>query len=64
MVVTKDVLQLEDADARAVKQWAIRTLIEAAMKDVRAESPADKQQRSSAGATEPRARKSTKKARQ
>ena len=63
MVVTKDVLQLDDADARAVKQWAIRTLIEAAMKDMPAESSADKQpQRRTAGATESRVRKSTRKA--
>jgi AcrR family transcriptional regulator len=30
MVVMKDVLQLEDADARRVKRWAIEALIEAA----------------------------------
>lgn len=30
MVVTKDVLQLDDAEARRVKRWAIRALIEAA----------------------------------
>lgn len=30
MVVTKDVLRLEDAEARAVKRWAIRALVEAA----------------------------------
>ncbi len=33
MIVIKDVLQLEDDDARKVKQWAIRALIEAAIKD-------------------------------
>jgi AcrR family transcriptional regulator len=33
MIVIKDVLQLDDADARRVKQWAIRALIEAAAKD-------------------------------
>jgi AcrR family transcriptional regulator len=33
MIVIKDVLQLDDADARKVKQWAIRALIEAAAKD-------------------------------
>lgn len=33
MIVVKDVLQLDDADARRVKQWAIRALIEAAAKD-------------------------------
>jgi AcrR family transcriptional regulator len=30
VVVCKDVLRLEDADARAVKRWAIRALVEAA----------------------------------
>jgi AcrR family transcriptional regulator len=30
MVVFKDVLQLDDADARKVKRWAIRALVEAA----------------------------------
>jgi AcrR family transcriptional regulator len=30
MVVVKDVLQLDDADARKVKRWAIRALVEAA----------------------------------
>ena len=32
VVVTKDVLQLDDADARQVKRWAIRALVEAARK--------------------------------
>jgi AcrR family transcriptional regulator len=32
MVVFKDVLQLDDADARKVKRWAIRALVEAASK--------------------------------
>lgn len=32
MVVFKDVLQLEEADARKVKRWAIRALVEAAKK--------------------------------
>lgn len=32
MVVFKDVLQLDDADAREVKQWAIGALVEAARK--------------------------------
>jgi AcrR family transcriptional regulator len=32
MVVCKDVLQLDDADARKVKRWAIRALVEAARK--------------------------------
>ena len=30
MVVLKDVLQLDDAEARAVKLWAIQALIDAA----------------------------------
>jgi AcrR family transcriptional regulator len=32
MVVFKDVLRLDDADARKVKRWAIRALVEAAKK--------------------------------
>lgn len=32
MVVAKDVLQLDDAEARKVKRWAIRALVEAARK--------------------------------
>lgn len=32
VVVAKDVLQLDDADARKVKRWAIRALVEAAKK--------------------------------
>jgi AcrR family transcriptional regulator len=32
MVVIKDVLQLDDAEARNVKRWAIRSLVEAAKK--------------------------------
>ncbi len=32
MLVAKDVLQLEDAETRKVKRWAIRALIEAAMR--------------------------------
>jgi AcrR family transcriptional regulator len=32
MLVTKDVLQLDDAQARRVKRWAIRALVEAARK--------------------------------
>jgi AcrR family transcriptional regulator len=32
MVVCKDVLQLDDAEARKVKRWAIRALVEAARK--------------------------------
>jgi hypothetical protein len=32
MVVSKDVLQLNDTDTRKVKRWAIRALVEAARK--------------------------------
>jgi AcrR family transcriptional regulator len=32
MIVIKDVLQLDDAEARKVKRWAIRALVEAAVK--------------------------------
>jgi hypothetical protein len=32
MVVCKDVLQLSEADARKVRRWAIRALVEAAKK--------------------------------
>jgi AcrR family transcriptional regulator len=32
MIVVKDVLQLDDTDARKVKRWAIRALVEAARK--------------------------------
>jgi hypothetical protein len=32
MVVFKDVLQLDDAEARKVRRWAIRALVEAAKK--------------------------------
>jgi AcrR family transcriptional regulator len=35
MIVIKDVLQLDDADARKVKRWAIRALVEAALKRAR-----------------------------
>ena len=35
MVVFKDVLQLGDADARKVKRWAIRALVDAARKPAR-----------------------------
>jgi AcrR family transcriptional regulator len=38
MMVCKDVLQLDDAEARKVKRWAIRALVEAARKP---HSPAD-----------------------
>jgi AcrR family transcriptional regulator len=34
MMVFKDVLQLDDADARKVKRWAIRALVEAAKKPI------------------------------
>jgi AcrR family transcriptional regulator len=34
-IVVKDVLQLDDADARKVKRWAIRALVEAAKKEPR-----------------------------
>ncbi len=34
MLVLKDVLQLDDADARRVKRWAIHALVEAARKPV------------------------------
>jgi hypothetical protein len=33
MVVLKDVLQLDEAAAGEVRQWAIRALVEAALKD-------------------------------
>ena len=42
MIVIKDVLQLDDAHARKVKQWAIRALIEAAMNDAKAKTDAVK----------------------
>jgi hypothetical protein len=32
MVVCKDVLQFDDAEAREVERWAIRALVEAAEK--------------------------------
>jgi hypothetical protein len=32
VIVVKDVLQLEEAEARTVKRWAIRALVEAARK--------------------------------
>ena len=32
VIVVKDVLQLDDADARKMKRWAIRALVEAARK--------------------------------
>jgi AcrR family transcriptional regulator len=35
VVVVKDVLQLDDADARKMKRWAIRALVEAAKKPIR-----------------------------
>ncbi len=33
MIVAKDVLQLSDADARKVRRWAIRALVEAALRE-------------------------------
>jgi hypothetical protein len=33
MIVFKDVLQLDEAAARAAKQWAVRALVEAALRD-------------------------------
>ncbi len=39
MVVFKDVLQLDDAQARKVKRWAIRALVEAARKSEQEPSP-------------------------
>jgi AcrR family transcriptional regulator len=33
MIVTKDVLQLSDAEARKVRRWAIRAMVEAARRD-------------------------------
>ncbi|HWK87396.1 MAG TPA: helix-turn-helix domain-containing protein [Xanthobacteraceae bacterium] len=42
MVVTKDVLQLGDAEARKVKHWAIRALVEAAMADARGTSSGER----------------------
>lgn len=38
MIVTRDVLQLGDAEARKVKHWAIRALVEAALADARGAS--------------------------
>jgi AcrR family transcriptional regulator len=35
MIVAKDVLQLDDAESRRLKQWAIRALIEATLKPAR-----------------------------
>lgn len=34
VIVVKDVLQLDDADARKMKRWAIRALVEAARKPI------------------------------
>lgn len=39
MVVFKDVLQLDDAEARKVKRWAIRALVDAARKPDKEPSP-------------------------
>lgn len=58
MVVIKDVLQLDDADARKVKCWAIRALVEAAMMGGRAKSTLGKQRhRNPVSATKPGARR-------
>lgn len=35
IVVAKDVLRMDDKEARSVKQWAIRALVEAALADAR-----------------------------
>jgi hypothetical protein len=32
MIVCKDVLQLDDAETRKVKRWAVKALVEAALK--------------------------------
>jgi hypothetical protein len=39
MVVLKDVLQLNEADARKVRRWAIRALVDAARKPGSAKAP-------------------------
>ncbi|WP_051310547.1 TetR/AcrR family transcriptional regulator [Bradyrhizobium sp. Cp5.3] len=55
VIAIKDVLQLDDAEARAVKRWAIRALIEAAMSDTQAKSsPGTQRDRST---SKPRARR-------
>jgi hypothetical protein len=33
MIVCKDVLQLDDAETRKVKRWAVRALVEAALRE-------------------------------
>jgi AcrR family transcriptional regulator len=61
MIVIKDVLQLDDADARKVKRWAIRALIEAAMTETRANSsPGQKRPGSAARTPKPGARKAAR----
>jgi hypothetical protein len=63
MIVIKDVLQLDDSDARKVKHWAIRALIEAAITDARTKPSPEKQHHPSAArAAKSEARKSTKRA--
>jgi hypothetical protein len=57
MIVIKDVLQLDDADARNVKQWAIRALIEAATADARDALPGARR-RGRVAANKPERRKS------
>jgi hypothetical protein len=53
MIVSADVLQLDDADARKVKRWAIRALIEAAATDARAVSSSRARRPRGAHATKP-----------
>ncbi|BBK44400.1 TetR family transcriptional regulator [Allostella vacuolata] len=52
-VVGKDVLQLDDAEARQVKHWAIRALIEAAMAEAHAPPAPRKSSRSARPARPP-----------
>ncbi|BBK39013.1 TetR family transcriptional regulator [Allostella sp. ATCC 35155] len=51
MVVTKDVLRLDDGEARGVKQWAIAALVEAALAEAR--RPAPPSRRARAGTARP-----------
>ena len=52
MIVIKDVLQLADADARNVKHWAIRALVEAALAEARAGPSPARQRRGRAARVE------------
>lgn len=61
MIVIKDVLQLDDADARNVKRWAIRALIEAAMRDAPAMPSPGKRHESAPRATGAKKRESAEK---